>query len=420
MFWSLFRGGHVERFEKERLIRIPPAEARELRAETAPAAATAEALCPRCGKAMQPALLVSRLPTEGGELAWLEAPLAVDGWVCSRCETRAYPRPLTSERCAAFRERGATHAKRSEFAAAEWWFTRIIWSWPTQPAAYLELATALLDWRRQPNVPALASQRLRERALRRLKEGAAVVPKTLADAEAAVAAGLFATLVELAIEDGRWADANATLARCEGLEVPYATAERLTRLAKKLATEPEVYEAAIAVVMPCIKAHQSGRPAPVSPDERAPLIAAVEQLEGHYARHHQWQSLWGAAKATVALGEAQRGLTLWRQAAAAHSDVPTVVIDAALAFLLGGSLHEARDLNRRAVGHVTTDGRLWSNLALTELLCGEFDAAKTAVHKALGLDPADPSTLRLQALIERYAVSGTHPKSLNELDASPG
>lgn len=153
MVWEFLRRfKKVERFEEQRVHRLTPAAAQALRPDPA-SPDTAQALCPRCGRVMEEALLVSRLPDEG-----VEVPIVVDGWVCVRCDTTASPRPLTVERSTAWGARGVEHVTRREFAAAEWWFSRIAWSWPDYPAAQLDLATALLAGETRVGIPPSAAR----------------------------------------------------------------------------------------------------------------------------------------------------------------------------------------------------------------------------------------------------------------------
>ena len=95
-----------------------------------------------------------------------------------------------------------------------------------------------------------------------------------------------------------------------------------------------------------------------------------------------------------------------------------MVVEAGLACLVAGRIEEARLINRRAVKRTPTDAGHWSNLAITELLCGAFTEARTAVARSLELDAANSRTTMLKAAIERWAERGVHPRSFAELNAN--
>lgn len=413
MVWEFLRRfKKVERFEDQRVHRLTPAAAQALRPDPA-SPETAQALCPRCGRVMEEALLVSRLPDEGEEV-----PIVVDGWVCLRCDTTASPRPLTVERSTAWGARGVAHVQKREFAAAEWWFSRIAWSWPEYPAAQLDLATALLAWRNAGGHSPERSAQLFARSLQYTRHALGLWERNPAGTPTDVAAHLIATLVGNLIDAREWKEARLTLAKAHGLEMTPQHAQRLDELKAHLDGEPEVHEAAAAIVYPHITLIDRP-PTPFGTDQRrAEVAAAVEQLEAHYERHHRWPALWMAAKGRAALGDDERALSQWRRAEQAHGDVDAVVREASLALLWAGLNEEARAVNQRSVKRAPRDAALWSNLAITDLLCGDFAQARASVTRALELDPADPITRGLEIAIERWAQRGRHPATFAELNRS--
>ncbi len=100
--------------------------------------------CDKCGRAFE-----ERIITTGGEgsdpAVWDAAPVAVDGWACATCDAVGYPRAMSAETSLRFGGAGIDAARAKKWREAEWWFTRIAWSWPTYAPAYLDLAQVLED-----------------------------------------------------------------------------------------------------------------------------------------------------------------------------------------------------------------------------------------------------------------------------------
>ena len=401
----------VERFESQRVHRLAPEAARAVKPE-AMAFESAQALCPRCGGVMEEALLADRLPFEAPSLS--EA-VVVDGWVCVKCKTTAFPRPCSVEQSIQWGARGASHAEKGEFAAAEWWFVRIASAWPGYLAAYLDIATAQLRWRDREGVAPEYRQELLTRAVAHLRQGLKSFEQNPSRHSAVAAAHLFVTLSEALTQLEAWSESREILTKVLGLEMQPYTAAQLERLTAWLATEPEIFRDASAVVSPHIIVE--GRlTVPIRPGRREGVIRAVEQLEAHYERHRGWQSLWLAAKGRASLGEEERSLELWRRAEQAHGDVAAVAQEAELACLLAGRNEDARAIARRSVERNTQDPALWSNLAIADLLCGHFTDAQASVARSLELDPTNSRTRSLQAAIERWAQRGVYPRTFDEMN----
>jgi tetratricopeptide (TPR) repeat protein len=401
----------VERFESRRVHRLTPEAARALQPQ-AEAPESAQALCHRCGRAMEEALIADRLPNETPSTA--EA-VVVDGWVCVKCKTTAFPRPCTMEQSLEWGAKGTAHARKNEFAAAEWWFVRIASSWPLYLAADLDIATAQLRWRDLAGMSPEFRQELLTRAIARLRHGLKSYELEPSRNSPFAVSHLIVTLGDVLTVNEAWAEARAVLARALGVEMQPHTAAHLERLTAFLASEPEIFRDASAIVSPHVIVE--GRPGkPIPPERRETVVRAVEQLEAHYEQHHGWRSLWLAAKGRTSLGETERSLELWRRAELAHGDVLAIVVEAALACLLAGRNEDARAMGRRSVERTPKDAALWSNLAIAELLCGQLTEAQASVARALELDPASSTTSSLRATIERCAKSGVYPRTFDDLN----
>lgn len=374
--------------------------------------ASVSALCPRCGQTMAESLIVSRLPLEVPPAD--EEPVVIDGWACRTCATMAGPRPLATDESVRWGQRGMQHATACEFLPAEWWFKRIASSWPTYAAAHLDQATSLLQ-HANSGVPETTRERLLTRAIATLRRAEAAMRAEPERTVPTVVAAVLITLADALTQAEAWSEARAVLARAVGLELSVPIARRFETLHAQLATEPEVFRAATAVVLPYLRTME--RPTQVIPlEERSKVRAAVERLERHAIAHGGWPSAWFAGKGWEALEEPALALAVWQRAVASHAGVLEVVREAAMAFLRVNRNEAARLTLRRASELLPNSAEVASNLALTELVCGDLASARMSIERALALDPNDVISKNLHRAIELWAAAGRTPVSLAELE----
>jgi tetratricopeptide (TPR) repeat protein len=74
---------------------------------------------------------------------WKQYPLVIDGWVCVACGWAAAPRFISTDESVEFANQGVAHAQQEQFDDAEFWFRRILSSWPGYFAGYADLGLVL-------------------------------------------------------------------------------------------------------------------------------------------------------------------------------------------------------------------------------------------------------------------------------------
>jgi tetratricopeptide (TPR) repeat protein len=128
--WIAVSGDHLVFRDVERARTIPQ--------EAAQAGPKHLGICERCASPLRKVVFTT---AGGGAQAeiWRAYPLAVDGWVCTACGWSAAPRFITPEESVGYARRGAEHAANGELDDAEFWFRRILGSWPGYHAGYADL-----------------------------------------------------------------------------------------------------------------------------------------------------------------------------------------------------------------------------------------------------------------------------------------
>ena len=254
-----------------------------LRRPTAPVFAQPESrACDGCGEAMEALLITSGGPLADPEL-WRDLPVSVDGWVCQACSVFQYPRTMTPERISAFMDEGASRGREGDFAAAEWWFTRVVWDWPGYAPGHLNLAEATRSRLHVEHEDPAVRRRLRERMREQYEEGCAAYEQSPSpELEAPVARALL-TLAQLAIEDGAFPRASRSLEACLALpalaEPDRARAQELRRYAEE---RHDLFDAAAAVIDPYLQLMDRPGRSVDTPDQRSALNRAISDLERHY------------------------------------------------------------------------------------------------------------------------------------------
>ena len=374
--------------------------------------------CPKCNRELEEVVITTGGPTGDPDL-WDSVPIAVDGWACVTCGHLAYPKTMSAETSVSYGKNGVSAVKASKFRDAEWWFTRIAWSWPDYVPAYLDLATALrarrtarIDTTRETQIQLL-------RRLQRAYDDAVDAGQRAPDSNPIRARAMaYLGAAELAAE-ARAADrARRALDGLQKLEgISDEDRARADEIATYVETERWHFSDASAVIAPHMHL-QGGRPEPIeTPDQRARCARAVEELEAYHAANPtHWQSIWTAAMGRAALGDNDATLQAWRHAFRCHPERPEIAREAALAFLRVDLVAEANAVDREATKHSPEDATLWCNRAVTELLNGNLPEAQHALAESQRLDPNDPIARTLAARFARYTQGASLPRTLRELE----
>src|SRR5689334_2808652 len=116
-------------FEGDRVVLRNLERARAFPQEPSASGRKAMGICEQCSGTLQ---LVVFTTAGGGEQlkVWRAYPLAIDGWRCRACGWSALPRYISVEESLEFGRRGSEQAQAGNFDDAEFWFRRILGSWP--------------------------------------------------------------------------------------------------------------------------------------------------------------------------------------------------------------------------------------------------------------------------------------------------
>ena len=375
--------------------------------------------CDQCGRPFAELFI-----TTGGELGdpelWRDLPVAVDGWACVACGVFSYPRRISPARITQLATEGVEHGRAGRFAEAELCFARMVWDWPGYVAGHLNYAEAIRGrLHRAPPGDDAARRRVTRRMIEHYEEAVEAFTR---DGGPAVTAGSISraciTLAELAIQDRALDRARRYLDLCLGLDaIPEVNKISARELADYVATRRDLFDEAAKVLSPRIRL--AGRPArlPSTPDERKAIVDAIDRLEQHIAlAPDRWQAVWLHAKALHLVGKDAIALEVWRRAFERFGNQRELARDFGIELLEADRNAEARDVNRAITERLVDDATLWCNLAVTELLCGDLDAADRALRKSLVLDPSDKIAHTLRDRLAGYRRGEPLPRTLRELE----
>lgn len=374
--------------------------------------------CETCAKTLAEVLITTGGPLGDAEL-WRDVPVAVDGWACVDCGVFRYPRKLSAERSTQLTEDGATHGRAGRFAEAELCFARVVWAWPGYVMAHVNYAEATRErlHRTGASLDAQVRRRLEARMLEQLEAAVAGhAKKPLENAVPAVAHACV-SIAELAVANHAFERARRYLdALLELAGVPEAASEKARELARYIDTRHDLFEAAAKVLMPRIElADRPARP-PETPEQRKAVVDAMAKLEEHIERApDRWQAAWLRAKAMFVLGKTEEGFDAWREASERFPDEADLARDYSMALLKADRCDEARAVARAIAERHPADATLWCNLSVTELLCGDLDAAQAALARSRSLDASDVVAKTVEERLALYRAGRALPKTLREL-----
>jgi len=366
-----------------------------------------------CGAAFERCVIASDRP-EGSAPIWEDHPIVVDGWRCRPCGRLRYPAAMAPEAITAIGSKGAALAREGRLREAQWCFTRIVWDWPGWANGYIDLGQALVGRLDQEALDLVVERQLMRRAEESLERGITLaIAEGSADGRVATAQ---LTLTELLVKRGSHDAARRTIGECVA-NTPLSPQQRTRaeHLQAFIEEERWIFGEAADVIAPYM--NLSDRPgAIVSRDRRPAIEQAIQTLEAHHEAHpSHWQSIFVAAMGRAALDGHLGALSLWRKAWAAHPSVPDIAREAAMALLRTENNEEALAINREATERTPSDGTLWCNRAVTEILCGNLDVARECLAKSHQLNPGDPIAAALERRLGQLNPNAL-PRSLAELE----
>jgi len=338
---------------------------------------------------------------------WREYPLVVDGWICTLCGWSVMPRFITPDESAAYGRHGAEHAAKGEFGEAEFWFRRIIGSWPGYPAGYADLGQ-LMSARADAARDLDNRERYRHEALHWFERAIEADP-------GGSFPGIrtpFARLLALTGDEEKATELlKAVLARKEvSQEIRTETSTLLAdiREGKSLFTRATEIMKGIILEPPA---------KPLSPAARAAMERGRTLLVEASNRKADFPTLFFLGKSELRLRNWEAARAALLEAHKIDPDQADGCRELAWATLELERTDEALPLTRRALELRPGDPGLQCNLAVVLLLTGDVQAAREAAEAALALDPQDSISKHLLRVIDEVATGQRQcPRSLAQLE----
>ncbi len=372
---------------------------------------SADAQTCECGRAMEDIFLTTGGP--GCDPAvWLEHPIAVDAWMCEPCGSFRYPRNMTPAQIDDVMNEGVAHGQAGRFIDAEVCFCRVVWDWPGFPPGHLNYAEATRSRLHHTgkDLDPQGQRRLVQRMIDQYEEGVAEATQ----ASPAITRA-FLTLIQHAIDHRALDRARRFATQLRGLVALDAeTASQADQAIVYVDQRVDLFHAATEVLQPFLDLADRPARAALEPHERKAIADALVDLEEHL-RHapDRWQSAWFYAKALFAAERPADGFAAFERFSQQFPASIEIARDHTMHLLRAGNNARAREINRAIVARHPTEAPMWSNLAVTEMLCGDAAAAGAAVARARELAPDDPIA---QAVERRLARGAPFPATLRELE----
>ena len=374
--------------------------------------------CGRCGGQLDEAFITTG-GVHGDPLVWRDHPVAVDGWACVGCGVFRYPRKVSPERIAALNEQGAQHGRAGEVAPAELCFARIVWDWPGYFMGHMNYAESTRERIAAEEHEPLVARRLTQRMAHHYEAAVDAAADDPATAPVAALSRACLTLAELAITDNADSRARRFLETCLRIDaLPAETRAHADALMAYIDGGGRELERASQALMPYLLLQDREEKKIESGDDRETVNRAIAALEKaqHKDGGGNWRIAWLTAKAFEALGDVERALAVFGDAFDAHRGEAAIARDYSLLLLRHARNDEARSVARAAAHAHPDDAKLLCNHAVTELLCGDLDAAETALSHSTRIDPEDHVAIALGRKLRAIRDGAPVPATLAEME----
>lgn len=180
------------------------------------------------------------------------------------------------------------------------------------------------------------------------------------------------------------------------------------------------FDDAQKVLFPYLRLQDRAPKAIASGDDRKRIADAIESLRALVADAPEyWQAAWLLGKANEAVGDVEGALDVLRAAHARHPSVDPLARDLSLLLLGRDEIAEALEVNRTVCEHRPNAENL-CNLAVSLLLSGNLEIARTTLERSLALNPADPVAKAVKGRLARYLAGAPPPRTLRDLERGPG
>jgi tetratricopeptide (TPR) repeat protein len=398
-------------FVEDRLVFQTLARAKTLPNEPAQWGPSDMPACERCATPLRRAVFTTAGEGEQQIALWREYPLAVDGWLCTKCGWCAVPRKMSAQEVTDCIQTGVQHAQNGALDDAEYWFRRAACSWPDYSPGLANLAELLTSRAAAPGRDVAERHALREAAERYLR-------RALEKDHANLPASSLVSLARLEAWAGREDEA---LARLEELgcrdDLPASVKGDVGALRGQIRQGRALFSRASELAGKLILVH--GRaPSPLSKIERENLLEASRLLEEAGARNPTaFANWWMLGKVRQRLGEHRAALEALRRSLECDPNQIDGCREYVAVCLDLGEGAEAVRVARRACELRPGDAGLKSNLAVAQLIAGQIDDAVKTVQAAVQADPADKITRALEARIAAVRDGRRPvPRTLSELE----
>jgi tetratricopeptide (TPR) repeat protein len=362
--------------------------------------------CERCSGLLRQVVFTTA--GTGKQMAvWKAYPLAIDGWLCRTCGWSATPRFISVEESVEFGRNGAAHAKSGNLDDAEFWFRRILGSWPAYGAAYADLAQVQLS-------RADASKDLPERLLYR-QEALKLFRKAFADPARPPPGGARLSFARALALSGSEEEA---LQQLQALDGDGAIDESIRREGRVLAAEVRDGKALFTRATELVRGVALEPPAkPLTPERRVLLEQGRALLREADGRKAAFPSAWFLGKTELRLGNFEAAAKAFERACGLDPQQPDGHRELCATYLELGRTSDALPVAQRALELRPGDPTLRCNLAVVLLLTSDVPGARREASAAAAADPNDPITRHVVRVIDDVAAGHRkQPSTLAELE----
>lgn len=393
-------------FEGDRIVLREIERARAIPQEPGEAGPKDVSRCPRCDVPVRRMVFTTAGAGDQMEI-WRAYPLAIDGWLCANCGWSAMPRFITVDESTEFGRRGAEHASNGELDDAEFWFRRILASWPGYPAGYADMGQVSLA-----RAEAAASHE--EKAGHRAAAESWLRQAVDADREQKLA-GIRIPFARVLALNGKEAEALAIL---DSLLAQVDVAAPIRSDAETVAASVREGRALFQRGTELGRGIMLERPTePLTPSDRQRLVLALSLLQQSEERKATFATTFFIGKVAFRLSRFGEACAALERANAIDPDQPDGCRELSNVYLELERAADAMPHARRAAALRPEEAGLRCNVAVVCLLTGEVAAARAEASAALALDPADGITRNLLAVIEDVAAGRrAPPRSLAQLE----
>lgn len=394
--------------EGDRVVLRDLARARTFQQEPANTGLKSMRTCEKCSGTLQQVVFTT---AGGGEQLkiWKAYPLAIDGWMCRGCGWSALPRYISVEESVEYGRRGTEQAQSGNFEDAEFWFRRILGSWPGYGAGYADLGQLSLS-------RAEATRDADERAEHR-KQAEKLFRKALASDGnfGGVRAPLARTLALL----GKEAEAIELLRE---LDLDTAAGENWRAEGRALLEDIEsgkaLFSRASEQILQVVLQPPRQK---LEPADRRRIEEAQALLQESNRRKSAFASEWLLGKCAMRLGNFTQAAESFERACAVNPQQPDGQRELASAYLELERNSDALAASERALAIKPQDATLHCNLAFVLVLTGDLERARQEATLAAEADPSDAITRHVLKLLDDIA-SGKRkrPQSIAEAEGRRG